>query len=392
MKKVLFMISVAAVALASCSNEKNEYVGGNDNSPKEIAFKPITQPATRGASAANIYNAVPSTDYPKNYTMDVVAYMVPESGTSDVTAGDYFGSTNFLYQNAGGSTNTTANPSYWGGATAQYWPMGRATLNFLAVSQWSPTNVVSTVFGETSADYASKATVTLSNNKPTSYTPSGSAATYVQHDLMYAIGSASVTKNGSTQALEYPSYVNMVFKHALAWIYFTVQPYSAAEEAITVNSITLTNAYYSGEFVANQTNYDALTGQTWGTCKWNSVGSKEASITSPNWTAAVLDWNESGSSPVVTPVGDGIIVVPTVDLTGSDAKESFDNFTINYTVGTGVGAKTYNYTYTPATRTLEKGKKYTYAITFKLNEIFINASVENWTSSSVNVPVGGSGS
>ena len=69
MKKVLFMISAAAFALASCSNESTEFVG--DNSPKEIAFKPITQPTTRAASAADIYNAVPSTDYPQNYTMDV---------------------------------------------------------------------------------------------------------------------------------------------------------------------------------------------------------------------------------------------------------------------------------------------------------------------------------
>ena len=48
MKKVLFMISVAAVALASCSNESSEYVGSGPEA-KEIVLNPLAQPPTRAA-------------------------------------------------------------------------------------------------------------------------------------------------------------------------------------------------------------------------------------------------------------------------------------------------------------------------------------------------------
>ena len=52
MKKILFLASLAAVAMTSCTSESNEYVGGNDNTPKEIAFFPVNQKATRADTVA----------------------------------------------------------------------------------------------------------------------------------------------------------------------------------------------------------------------------------------------------------------------------------------------------------------------------------------------------
>lgn len=372
MKKLFLLVPVAALVMTACTSESTESVGAGQQ-PKEIAFSALAQNPTRAASASDMYNAVAGTDYPKNYTMDVVAYTVPTT-SADGVAGDYFASTNFTLNHQGGAAGT--DNGLWGGtSTARYWPLSPATLNFLAVSNWSATSVVSTAFGSTGANYASKATVTLSDNKPSAYTPTGGSETYVQHDLMYAKGSASVTQASNT--LTFPGNVAMEFNHALAWVNFTVKAATTAEQSITINSITLNNAYYSGEFEANQTNYDALTGQAWGTCKWNSAGSQTATVASPNWTATALTTSAQT-------VGSGLLVVPTSDLTST---VSFDSFTINYTYN----GRSYSYTYRPtdAEKTLSMAKKYTFAITFQLHEIFVAATVANWTAFDFDTTAGG---
>jgi len=125
MKKTLFVVAVAAIAMTACTNEKNEYVGSGSEQ-KEIAFKAISQPTTRTAYD----NAVPSTDFPDNYTMQVVAYDIPNSGT----AKEYFGGTTGVEFANGYSGGSPASGTNWGGTTPQYWPLYKSTLNFFAVT------------------------------------------------------------------------------------------------------------------------------------------------------------------------------------------------------------------------------------------------------------------
>lgn len=173
MKKVLFMISVAAVTLASCSNESTEYVGGNDNTPKEIAFMPVTQKATRAAVSGSSFL---TTD-----NFQVAAYMVEPVSQ----AGNYFAATQFNY-------NST---SYlWEGATKRYWPLSPCYINFLGVA-----NVTGTAtFNSTTP--ASECVVGMTDNSST------------QNDLMYAIGNGAVTQSGN--GLTIPTSVTMQFIHA----------------------------------------------------------------------------------------------------------------------------------------------------------------------------------
>ena len=377
MKKLLFLIPAAALAFTACTSETTEYVGDPQQQAREIAFAPLNQKATRAAGAAE-YNAVEGVAYPQNYDMKVVAYSVPETGS----AGNYFGSADpdaaplFMYNYKGGSSG--ASHGYWAGstpATAQYWPLSPATINFLAVSNnGSPTaDMVSETFN---SNYASGVTVTLGNNNPqTAATGTG------QHDLMYAFGRAQVTQSGNV--LVFPDKVDMEFKHALAWVYFRVKAASTVEASggageITINSITLNGAYYGGTFSAEVTNYDKAVGSgdlAWGTCQWSSPSNTSDNV-SPNYTYL----GESSSKVLTTSyqnVGDGLLIVPQGSMATPAA--AFTSFTINYTLN----GNAYDYTYTPtvADRKLLMGKKYIFDITFRLTEIFVNASVENWDES-----------
>ncbi len=319
MKKYLFLMMVTAVAMTACTNESEEYVGSQE--ALEISISPLAQNATRAA--------VDGTEFPTTEDMQVAAYDVTNSR-------NFFAGTTFKHGYAAGASGSG---SYWGGATARYWPLSPAYINFLAYA-----NVTGTAaFNET---YASAAVITQTDNSS------------AQEDLMYAIGNGAVTQSGN--ALTFPTKVDMTFKHAQAWISFTAVSTAAANEKITLNKITLNGAKYAGTYTITHTNYNANSGQSVAGA-WSTLGTAKA-VEVPGWTAAAV------TSTAAT-VGNGLMIVPDDDDTGD-----FTSFTVNYTLD----GNTYNYTYTPASVNVEQGKHYIYAITFNLNEIFINPTVTDW--------------
>ena len=325
---------------------------------------PLAQKATR----ANAFSPFSETAFPDNYTMEVSA---------NLNAGlTYFSDIPF---SKGASTT-------WKGG--QYWPLSACTLNFLAVTNWTttPASVVSTAF----TNCAQSAVVTLGDNKPTDLT-APSAQTGAQHDLMYAVGRGIVSQ--STNVISYTGNaagdaapVDMVFKHALAWVNFTVKT-NASYTGFKLRYIKLLNAYYGGTYTLdNTTNYNYTYDGTSGhdsrtatpiTGVWSSPTNQGASITVPGWTGASTDLT---TTPVS--VGNGLVVVPTNGIT--PAANSFTGFEIGYTFN----GQDFTYTYSDNV-VLEQAKKYTYAINFTLTEIEIKPSVAEWTSvdaTPVNVP------
>ncbi len=326
MKKVLFMISVAAVTLASCSNESTEYVGDSNSSPKEIAFFPVAQKATRAA--------VSGTAFPTSDNFQVAAYMVEPAGQ----AGNYFAATEFSYN----STSTL-----WESATKYYWPLSPCYINFLGVA-----NVTGTAtFNSTTP--ASACVVGMTDNSST------------QNDLMYARGNGEVTQ--ASNSLTIPSSVSMQFIHAQAWVKFNVKAATSTETAITVNSITLTGAKYAGTYTITHTNYNATSGQSVAGA-WSSLGA--AQNVTINHNAALT----TGGADVAN----GLMIVP-----DDAATDDFTSFTINYTLG----GKTYDYTYTPDSKSVEQAHSYTYNITFTLHEIKVSATVADWTNTDTAVAI-----
>lgn len=348
MKKTLFVVAVAAIAMTACTNEKNEYVG--DNTPKEIAFFPVAQPATRAA--------VQSATFP-NQEMFVVAYQATP------TAGNYFEKTTF-----------TKGESYWGGTSKRYWPLSPATINFFAVTGIASANTSHVEFPATGSSegtaYIESATV--------AYTTSNSYGASTQSDIMYAVGQESVTQTGN--ALAFPAKVDMTFYHALALINFQVKAYSTVEAgAITINSIKLNGAQYTGTLTVTNNASVCKTGsaQIKPTISWSGetapTGNDRPNVNNVPSTistdyAPVNDAKAPGETGYTSWAC--MMVIPS----------TFTGFTINYTCD----GHTYDYDYVPAgysggtpiTTSLTEGYKYTYKITFKLHEILINPSVQPW--------------
>ena len=329
MKKNLFLLAAAALAMTACTSESTEYVGDNSPQTREISFTPLATPQTRAA--------VEGTAFPTELSMEVAAYMV------EPTAQNFFAGTTFTYNYAGGAS---ASSGKWGGTTAQYWPLSACYINFLAY-----TGVTGTATFDSTTP-ASAATITQSDNSS------------AQTDLMYARGNGEVTF--SENALTIPAAVPMVFKHAQALIKFTV----TGSTNVTVNKITLNGAKYSGTYTITHTNYNAKTEQSVSGA-WSDVGST-ANVDVPGWVAAALT-----ESPVA--VGNGLMIVP--DDTGAG---DFTSFTINYTLG----GKAFDFTYTPTSTNVVQGNKYTYNITFTSSEIFVTAEITDWVNNITAVSVG----
>ena len=347
MRKNLFFVAAAALVLASCNNDVklDENVAlADSNAQKEIAFS-LYAHGPKHVAADTYDGPIDGAAFPHDLNMYVAAYEVsPE-------AGDYFGSTQFVYGNAGGSA---VSSGHWGGATAKYWPLSPCYINFLAVANIdfsTPGN--SATWGTDDADFASKVVIAMTDNSTS------------QNDLMYAIGNGEVTQSGNT--LVFPPSVPMEFKHAQAWIDFYVKGATAAEvAAIKINSITLNDAYYAGTYTITHGNYNANAGQT-----------VSGAWTSPDAQDDVIVPGIAPAGQALTDTyahaGNGLLVVP----------NGFTSFTINYSFN----GEDYDYTYTPLNTTLEQAKHYIYNVVFTLHEIFVDATVADWTDVTTFVPV-----
>ena len=329
MKKILFLASLAAVAMTSCTSESNEYVGGN--TPKEITFAPVAQKATRAA--------VPSTTFTPT-TMQVAAY-----DATTAPGSQFFASTTF-------SKGTT----YWEAEPKKYWPLSPVYINFMAYSELTASATPTLTWGAT-ANTATWALVMTDNSSE-------------QKDLMYAWGKGEVTQNAD-QSLNYTQAgpVAMTFKHAQAWMCFNVKAGDAATGGkITLNYIKLNGAKYNGTYTLTFTNYNATASQAIAGA-WTALGDA-ANIDVPGWTTATIAYAGEGNGQAV---GNGLMIVPDDNAETAD----WTSFTINYTLDD----KTYNYTYAPATaanRNVDQQKKYIFNIVFNLHEIQINPVVDEW--------------
>ena len=330
MKKSLFLFATAALVLASCSNDvtiSENTVPAGSNAQQEIAFSPLSNTPKYAIRRA----AVDGATFPA-VTMQVSAY--------DATnAKNFFSAVTFTKDGGSGT---------W--KAGKYWPLAPATINFLAYAEfnagtatWDATNPASAV------------TLEMDDNST------------AQKDLMYACGTGTVTQSSNT--LTFPANVPMTFKHAQAWIKFTVKAKTSTEAtAITVNSITLNSVSCQGTYTVTHAN-------------WNKTKAQRDAAD----PAGALDGSVSGAWSAYTPAGNiAAVKAAGYSALSTDAQDyaslmvvpdqGMASFTINYTVD----GNTYDYTYTPASTTLAQATKYVYNITFQLHEILIAPEITDW--------------
>ena len=189
---------------------------------------------------------------------------------------------------------------------------------------------------------------------------------------MYGKGVGVVSNTGNSWSFATSDVVTMEFKHALAWVNFTVNADAATSGNITVNSITLNGASYHGTYTIAHEKFNQTTGQDFGTGTWTNytytLPATAPNVVVPKFTTplTVTQWSESAANRAANTIGEGLLVVP---------NGGFTSFTVNYTFN----GNTFDYTFTPASVSLAQNTKYYYDITFKLHEILVNPTVAGWT-------------
>ena len=335
MKKILFLASLAAVAMTSCTSESNEYVG--DNTPKEIAFFPVNQGTTRAAITTAVF--------PTDLGMDVSALDLTNHR-------EFFTPTTFSH----GAT-------YWEGTTKRYWPLSPVQVNFLAIANQNVTTPATDVTWTTTGTQSSEAQsvqVVMADNY---------AYSTAQKDFMFAIGNGQVTKNGNN--LSFPTKIDMAFKHTQAYLVFNLKAADVPSQAITITNVELKNVYTQGTAtIARQTpgTYaDANTDLTWNRTAGSSAAANYRSITSTQAAisqALTEDYVETGH----------LMVVP--NMTAANTYD--DNGTTLLQISYTLDSKAYTLEYELTNDTYKAGYKYVYNITFKLHEIVIDPVVTEW--------------
>lgn len=335
MKKTILLFAAAAVLLAVGCSEINEVSTVSEQDPVEIM--PLNGPSTRAA--------IDGTTFPEARTLIVSAYYNAVRGDSQ----NYFANSTFA-RNASGKWSCSGG--------AKYWPL-RGTLDLFAYS----------IDGLSQSNQAY-----LSNNaQGVSFNISNNGTQ--QTDILYGrVTAASRVAAGNP----------MTMKHAQALIVFTAQSnvaYNATNNyGITITSIVLENAYYSGKLAIDGS---AAAGSQ---CTWSSLGNQQ-NKTLPTVSSGdtKIPYNVPASAPAITAsgwhmgIGGYGILVPEQNQT---------RFYITYVLHNGKdnsgnnvdNTLTYQY---DCSGTWDEGKKYIYAISFTLNEIIVVPSVTDWTASTV---------
>ena len=263
MKKFFLLAAAATAMLAACN--KTEIIPIGD--AQEIAFTAVNKVATKTPVDGATFS---STD-----NMAVAAYIV--EGT---TPNDFFGYTLFEKK----------ADLIWSGSPARYWPLTTSKINFLAVTEKGG-NVDKTDVTFNTEDYASGATITLSNNTEWS-----------QNDLMFAAGQGTHTQGGAYNA------VPMVVKHALAWVNFTVKTPTTGC-TITVNSITLNSAVFDGTLELTNSQFS-----TTGAVSTANIGTKWTCGAPTSMNVPNIDGSNKANAITLTSdaqlFGNGLLVVP----------------------------------------------------------------------------------
>lgn len=311
MKNTVTFLAICLFALCSCTKEN--ITPSDEKKPEQIRI-------TTGFDISRLTkSAITDGIFPTTRDMFVSAF---HSSSSQV----HFPQTRFSYSSGA-----------W--VADKSWPLS-GSLDFLA---YSPGTASLSDITWGTPDVTSSIQFKMGDNSS------------LQEDILVGCAASQTTRGN----------VVMDFKHPQAYLTFTGKSSpaynSTTNRGVTINSITLKSAKYSGTLLStrNAGNLSFF---------WSSLGTAK--------TLAVPGLSEINLGTSASVLGKGILL----------PEQSEVGFNINYTLHNGKDAAgnavntTMNYDYSPSSPcTWESGKKYTYGIDITLNGVGVTPSVATWT-------------
>lgn len=349
MKKFIFFVAAASLAMTACNNEvleKEQPVNNGNN--VEVAFNNVTG-QTKGyvestAFVDSPYDALHAPNYEPDAQADaremrLSAYLYPQAGV----AGTYF--KNYTYKR-------DATDSKWHNYVADtkapiYWPMGGA-LDFLAIST---TEDIESLIEFNEENCAAGFTLPVS-------------AAFKQDDILFASVAGRKLNDGGSVA---KPTVDMEFQHAQAWIQFQLN--SDTEDIIKVKSVELLDIYEKGELNVVNNYGKAL-------ASWNFRNETRANVAMDD-TYEVLAPNYLVKKAGVE--GEDSDTIGYLDMLIPEQPKT--SILITYTLEGLADELTFQYDL--AHENWLMGKKYIYQINFGINEVTVNPSVVEFAAGSV---------
>jgi len=336
MKKSIFLVGLATLALASCSQE--ESVTGSDSSLNAISFGTFVEKATKGTP-------VTGTTFPTDGDFLVIGY----STSSTLTAAAAY--PNFMRQ------TVTYDGTSYNYSPLRYWPSS-GYVSFFAVSPASVSTI--TPAAVSTATAALPAVSYAVDTDPVD-----------QVDLMLASAVNKTSADGT---------VAFTFTHALTKIGFTAKlaaDYGANGTYIRINSISLKN-------VAGTADYTSAEGGAWSQTTPTDFTSTftldylknlvdNGSVSSTTAKTMVLDnsylmmapYTYSSTSSATTAALEVVYTITNADGTTSTVTSStlLQNLAVAGYTWAAAGAITYN-------------------LTITLNAVSFSASMTDWSTAS----------
>lgn len=348
--KKFFLIAVAAcVALASCT--KNE-VAPTD--PQEITYQAVIGPSSKAL--------LTGTAYPTSQTFGAIAYSSADASTPYINAAEV-------------SYNTTGK--YWSTATPYYWPVN-ASLTFYSYSPFKYSEL-----GGAAITVASTSTGISINDYD--------VAAHQETDLMVADVQKGLTANNH-QIAGWVKGVNTQFRHKLSQVVginfktvdtqdpeqvkdyangHTTGTYVAGDQQYVINSVTIKNVYFTGDY-----EYDATSDPVVET--WTPDGSVTAST---SWISTPQNL-DAGTLETVREAANNYLLVLPQEFATEDAV-----ICVNYSILTYIDASNYSTENIVANIPLKNvhspskwdmNKKITYEIKMSKQRIYWAPSIVDW--------------